>query len=156
MKPVPRLATVFTTTALSLLGAVMLAAAPAAPAKAQTAPQDGCAAVEVHNVRPQQGHLMLVAYGSAEQYRKKPLTSLRLAAGDAATMRFQVCGLAGSGEVALMLFQDLDSDGRMGTNLVGIPSEPWGSSGSPGAFGPSWETGRVKLDGAVIVVKMST
>lgn len=152
MKPAIRLATVFTTTAVSLLGAVLLAAAPVAQAQAP----DGCAAVEVHNVRPQQGHLMLVAYGSAEQYRKKPLTAMRLAAGDTTTMRFQLCGLAGSQEVALTLFQDLDSDGRMGTNLVGIPSEPWGSSGSPGVFGPSWETGRVKLDGGVIVVKMST
>lgn len=150
MKTPTSLPTLFTTTAAALLSAVLLAAAPPAAA------QEGCAQVEVHNVRPQQGHLMLVAYGSADQYRKKPLTQLRLAAGEAATMRFSVCGLAGSGEVALMLFQDLDSDGRMGTNVVGMPNEPWGSSGSPGAFGPSWETGRVKLDGAVIVVKMST
>lgn len=150
MKTPSALSAVFTTTAVALLSGALLAGA--GPAQAQ----DGCAQVEVQNVRPKQGHLMLVAYGSAEQYRKKPLTSLRLAAGDGATMRFQVCGLAGGAEVALMLFQDLDSDGRMGTNIVGMPSEPWGSSGSPGTFGPSWETGRVKLDGSVIVVKMST
>ena len=33
---------------------------------------------------------------------------------------------------ALALFQDLDSDGRMGRNVLGIPTEPWGASGSPG------------------------
>jgi uncharacterized protein (DUF2141 family) len=150
MKTPSALSTVFTTTAIALLSGALLAGA--GPARAQ----DGCAQVEVQNVRPQKGHLMLAAFGSADQYRKKPLTALRLPAGDSATMRFTVCGLAGSGEVALTLFQDLDSDGRMGTNIVGIPSEPWGSSGSPGTFGPSWETGRVKLDGSVIVVKMST
>lgn len=143
------LATLATATG-ALLSAALLAAAPPAAA------QDGCAAVEVQNVRPKQGQMMVAAFASADTYRKKPLTQLRLDAGDSATMRFQICGLAGSSEVALTLFQDLDSDGRMGTNLVGIPSEPWGSSGSPGTFGPSWETGRVKLDGALIVVKMSS
>jgi uncharacterized protein (DUF2141 family) len=150
MKPATACSAVFTTTALSLLAAALLATAPAAHA------QDGCATVEVQNVRPQQGQLMVVAYDSAESYRKKPVSRLRLPAGDAATLRFQLCGLAGSTEVALTLFQDLDSDGRMGANIVGMPTEPWGSSGTPGTFGPSWETGRVKLDGGVIVVRMST
>lgn len=118
--------------------------------------QDGCATVEVHNVRPLQGQLMVAAYGSADAYRKKPLAQLRLPVGEGTTQRFRLCGLAGSGEVALTLFQDLDSDGRMGANIVGMPTEPWGSSGSPGAFGPSWETGRVKLDGQPIVVRMSS
>jgi uncharacterized protein (DUF2141 family) len=150
MKPATALSAVFTTTALSLLGAAVLATAPPAHA------QHGCAMVEVQNLRPGQGQLMVVAYGSADTYRKKPLSQLRLPAGDNAIQRFQLCGLAGSGEVALTLFQDLDSDGRMGANIVGMPTEPWGSSGSPGTFGPSWETGRVKLDGSVIVVRMSS
>jgi len=150
MKPTTPLHTVFTTTALSLLAAALLATAPTAQA------QEDCTTVEVQNVRPQQGQLMLVAYDSAESYRKKPVARLRLPAGDAATQRFQLCGLAGSTEVALTMFQDLDSDGRMGANIVGMPTEPWGSSGTPGTFGPSWETGRVKLDGSVIVVRMST
>jgi uncharacterized protein (DUF2141 family) len=136
--------------ALALSGVLLLAT----PASAQA--QDGCATVEVQNVRPNQGQLMVAAFGSADSYRKKPLAQLRLPAGEGATTRFQLCGMAGSTEVALTLFQDLDSDGRMGANIVGLPTEPWGSSGTPGTFGPSWETGRVKLDGSVIVVRMST
>ncbi len=151
MKSSTALSTVFTTAAGALLAAALLATTP--PVHAQAA--DGCAQVEVQNVRPKQGQMMVAAFASADTYRKKPLAQLRLAAGDGATMRFQLCGLGASAEVALTLFQDLDSDGRMNTNLVGMPSEPWGSSGTPGTFGPSWETGRVKLDGAVIVVKMS-
>jgi uncharacterized protein (DUF2141 family) len=126
---------------------------PALLVAAATAQAQTCAQVEVTNVRPQQGHLMLVAYGDAETYNKKPLTALRLQAGEA-TMSFQVCGLSG-GQVALSLFQDLDSDGKMGRNVLGIPTEPWGSSGTPGAFGPSWETGRVALDGKTIAVRLS-
>ncbi len=113
----------------------------------------GCASVEVQNVRPQQGFLMLAAYSDAASYGKKPVAALRLAAADA-VMRFQVCGLVGD-TVALQLFQDLDSDGKMATNLVGMPTEPWGASGSPGMMGPSWDTGQVALDGKTIVVRLS-
>jgi uncharacterized protein (DUF2141 family) len=143
------------TTAPHAFAARALAAALACtlglPAQAQ--PTSACAEVEVHNVRPQQGHLMVAAYGDAESYRKQPMSQLRLAAGDS-VMRFQLCGLSGDA-VALALFQDLDGDGKMGRNLVGMPSEPWGSSGTPGPMGPTWGSGRVPLDGRTIVVKMA-
>ena len=129
---------------LSLLAA---AASPAAWA------QD-CATVEVRNVRPGQGSLMIAAYADADSYGKKPVISMRLPAGDTAVMSFPLCGL-GSTEVALMLFQDLDNDGKMARNLMGLPIEPWGSSGTPGMYGPSWETGRVTRGAAPIVVQMS-
>ena len=143
MKPNP-----VATAALVLASALHAQAQTSAPAAAS------CALVEVQNVRPQQGQLMLAAYTDADSFQKKPVTSLRLAAGDA-VMQFQVCGLSGSA-VALTLFQDLDGDGRLGRNLVGMPTEPWGGSGTPGAMGPTWETTRVPLDGKTIVVKLST
>lgn len=151
-----------TTTALrstlaTACAAVLCAALPPA-ARAQTpaaapAPAASCASVEVQNVRPQQGQLMVAAYADADSFGKKPMVSVRVPAGDATTT-LQLCGLSGS-VVALTLFQDLDSDGKMGRNVLGMPSEPWGSSGSPGAFGPSWETAKVALDGKPLVVRMS-
>jgi hypothetical protein len=36
-----------------------------------------------------------------------------------------------------------------------MPTEPWGSSGKPGMFGPQWDSGKVPLDGSAITVKMS-
>lgn len=123
-------------------------------ATAGTAHAEGqCADVEVHNVRPQQGQLMVAAYDAADRFGRQPLASLRAPAGDAVTT-LRLCGLAGS-EVALTLFQDLDGDGRMGRNAFGMPTEPWGASGSPGMMGPKWESTRVPLDGRVIVVKLS-
>ena len=122
-------------------------------APAAHAENAGCATVEVRNVRPQQGQLMVAAFASAETFGRKPLAALRVPAGEA-TMRVQLCGLSGD-EVALMLYQDLDGDGRMARNLLGMPTEPWGSSGTPGAFGPSWDTGKVSLDGRAIAVSMS-
>jgi uncharacterized protein (DUF2141 family) len=133
----------FITTAAALLAAL---AAPAT--QAQT-----CTAVEVHHVRPQQGKLMLAAYGTADSFNKRPLAQMMVPAGETIT-RFDFCGLSGS-EVAIVMFQDLDSDGKMGKNMIGMPTEPWGSSGTPGVFGPTWETAKVALDGKAIVVKLS-
>lgn len=126
--------------------------APTAPA-VPTAPANGCATVTIENVRPQQGQLMVAAYGDAATYGKKPMVALRVPAGEA-RMQVQLCGLSGT-QVALMLYQDLDSDGKMARNLMGLPTEPWGSSGNPGMFGPQWDTGKVALDGSPIAVKMS-
>ncbi len=133
---------------ISVVALALALSTIAAPSFAQD-----CATVEVHNVRPNQGFLMVAAYVDADSYNKKPLVSKRVTAGDAIT-RFELCGLTGN-TVALTMFQDLDSDGKMGKNLVGMPTEPWGSSGTPGMFGPTWETGKVTRDGDKIVVKMS-
>lgn len=133
---------------LTRLPIVIAALIAASPAWAQP-----CATVQVHNVRPQQGHLMVAAYASEQGYGKSPMAALRIAAGEA-TMQLEVCGLSGD-TVALAVFQDLDGDGKMGRNPLGIPTEPWGASGSPGMFGPNWENSRVPLNGKPIVVRMS-
>lgn len=132
---------------------LILATAALLCAAAQAAAPNGCVQVDVQNVRPQQGQLMVAAYGDADSFGKKPLAQIRLPAGEAVTS-FQLCGLSGD-VVALTMFQDLDSDGKMNKNLLGMPTEPWGASGTPGTFGPSWDTGRVPLDGKPIVVKLT-
>jgi uncharacterized protein (DUF2141 family) len=132
---------------------IALAAVACAVFTTHASAQAGCAAVEVHNVRPQQGFLMVAAYADADSFNKKPMLSMRVPAGEAIT-KLQLCGLAGS-QVAVTMFQDLDSDGQRGKSLLGIPTEPWGSSGTPGAFGPAWETAKTALDGSTIVVRLS-
>ena len=143
---------VFATLAMAVLAVLAVLAGLSVSPPAQSA-APGCADVEVINVRPNQGHLMVAAYLSADTFTKRPVVSVRLAAAEA-TMRFELCGLSGD-TVALTLFQDLDSDGKMGSNLLGMPTEPWGASGSPGMTGPSWATSSVALNGSPIVVKMS-
>ncbi len=139
MKHLPTL-----TTALAIAAAVFTIDASA---------QTGCTTVEVHNVRPQQGFLMLAAYTDAESFNKKPAVSLRVPAGEAVTS-VQLCGVSAP-VIAIAMFQDLDSDGRMAQNIMRIPTEPWGSSGTPGAFGPTWETAKTALNGSPIVVRLS-
>ena len=49
--------------------------APSGPATSQPAPAQACATVQVNNVRPGQGHLMVAAYASAETFGKQALAS---------------------------------------------------------------------------------
>ncbi len=129
-----------------------------ASASAQT-----CAPVEVRNVRPSQGTLMVAAYTSEADFNKKPMTAMQLAATDEA-MSFYVCLPAGSTQVALMMFQDLNGNGKLDANVLGIPTEPRGSSGKPSPYAPpDWAAAAVTLplptvasaDGKPIVVVLS-
>ncbi len=136
--------------ALSVLSAATLVATPA---QAQTTAA-GCAQIEVQNVRPEQGMLMIAAYADAASFKKAPIVATQMRAG-AATMTFPLCGLTGT-TVSLTLYQDLNSNGKLDANAFGIPSEPWGASGKPAPMtGPTWEATAVPLDGSTIVVKMS-
>lgn len=132
--------------AASLLAFALFAAGAA---QAQT-----CVRVEVHNVRPQQGMLMVAAYTDAETYNKKPLTLMQLRP-DQDRVHFEVCGATGPA-LALSVFQDLDGNQKLDTNLIGIPSEPWGASGKPSSFeAPRWETTQVPVGAQPVVVKLS-
>ena len=115
---------------------------------------EGCAKVEVQNLRLGQGPLMLAAYTDAESFRKTAASALQMPV-TAETMQVQVCNLSG-GSVALTLFQDLNSNGKLDSNAFGIPSEPWGASGKTSPLTtPTWDTAQVPLDGSTIVVKLS-
>ena len=130
------------------------AAIVAAPAQAQGAMPAGCVQLEVQNVRTEQGTLMVAAYGDAASFNKAPLVATQIRAG-AATMSFALCGLSGS-SVALTLYQDLNGNGKLDANALGVPSEPWGASGKTAAMtAPSWDSSVVPLDGATIVIKLS-
>jgi len=132
----------------SIIGKSVLLAA--ALAQAQT-----CTPVEVHNLRAGEGRLMLVAYESATDFSSKTLAAAVQLRADAEPLSFQVCGLKGA-VVSLSAFQDLNSNGKLDTNAMGMPIEPWGASGKPSNFGPpTWEATQVPLDGKPIVIKLS-
>jgi len=57
------------------------------------------------------------------------------------------------GEYAAQLFHDLNGNGELDTNLVGMPREPWGmSNGARGNFGPPrFEDAQFVLEGDTVV-----
>ena len=133
---------------LSVLSASTLVALPATAAPA-------CAQLEVGEVRPDQSLLMIAVYADAASYDKSPVAQIQLRA-DAATMTVPVCNLAAAPQLAFRLYQDLNGNGKLDRNVLGIPSEPWAASGkAPAMSAPTWETTAVANDGSVIVVKLS-
>lgn len=118
-----------------ILFAVALAAAQPLPALAG---QQGATLTIELQVKTHQGRVMIAIYDEAGWQGGKPV---RVAMADAAPARVaaEIAGLA-PGRYAVKLFQDLDGDGRMGSNPFGMPTEPFGfSRDAMGAAGqPAW------------------
>jgi uncharacterized protein (DUF2141 family) len=60
------------------------------------------------------------------------------------------------GKYAISLFQDLDGDAELATNMVGFPKEPFGFSAPMGKFGPpSFEEAAIDLPGGSVSVAIA-
>ncbi len=128
--------------AAMLAGAGLLAACshvpPAPPASAGAST---CMQLRVSQLRVGEGTLMAAAYGSAETFFKTPVWQAR-AVADQAQLTLQVCGITAP-ELAFTVFQDMNGNGRLDMNPMGIPAEPYGVSGRPGFGAPSWSGAKV-------------
>jgi uncharacterized protein (DUF2141 family) len=113
-----------------------------------------CATIKVEGLKPAGGFLYLSAYDSAASYFKKPIWQTRVKVSEA-TETIQLCGLSAD-EIAFTGFQDLNDNGKLDSNPLGIPNEPYGSSGTPPMFSaPTWESTKVKfIPDSVIAIKM--
>ena len=60
------------------------------------------------------------------------------------------------GTYAVKIFQDVDGDGKMGTNALGIPTEPYGfSNNAMGNFGPpSFKEAAFEVGKEPLVIKL--
>lgn len=97
------------------------------------------------------GQLVLLAYDNEEdwltaRYHTREIVALAgpLPPGGDITIDIRLP----AGEYALLLFHDLDGDGQLRRNLLGIPREPLGLSGAASArFGPpDYREAAVRVD----------
>jgi uncharacterized protein (DUF2141 family) len=151
-------------TRLATLAAALLAACATPPASTPSpaatqvpapsvarAATSACMQLQVAGLKVGQGFLFAAAYSSAESFFKQPVWSGRAEAkSDTATL--SVCELSG-GEIAFTVFQDLNGNGKLDTNPLGIPSEPYGVSGKPVFGAPSWSNAKVAA-GAGLTVRI--
>ncbi|UEM20572.1 DUF2141 domain-containing protein [Skermanella mucosa] len=106
-----------------LLGAFAIGAAPAARA--------ADIEITIRNVRDGQGHIMVALYADEAGYdaRRQSAGCMLPAAGGAGESGREVkavfVGLP-EGRYGIAVYHDLDGDGKLGTNLLGIPTEPFG------------------------------
>lgn len=112
--------------------------------------------VEVTLNKPGAGGVLRVALcPSSESFSlEKGCTVMQAkATGPMVQLRFE--GLQ-EGEVALKLFHDVDGNGKLDTNWMGIPKEPYGfSNDAMGTFGPpTWEQARISIKPGANVTKV--
>lgn len=115
------------------LAALSLLALVAAPAGAATI------RVTVENVRPNQGKVVVCLWNEPKGFpdcdKSKPLRKVsKPASGATETFTFENVS---TGTYAIGVAQDVNGNGRVDTNFVGIPKEPVAmSNGAKGRLGP--------------------
>ena len=81
--------------------------------------------LDVVGMKEKKGNLLISVYSSAEDYLKKPVKTLTTPV-DALTKRV-VLELE-SGTYAVVIYQDLNSNGKVDRNFFRLPTEPCGFS----------------------------
>ncbi len=83
--------------------------------------------VHVSKVKDMKGFMMIAVYDSADKFLTKELVvGAKVEVADkVVTHRFE--GLP-YGNYAISVYHDVDSDGTLATNFMGIPKEPYGFS----------------------------
>lgn len=82
--------------------------------------------VEVLNARSDQGLVAGALYGSAASWQKEPVAGERQAASAARTVL--VFRNLPAGRYALSVFHDENGNGKLDSNVVGVPTERYGFS----------------------------
>ncbi len=95
---------------------------------------DADVTVSVSGVSETSGKLVLTVFDSKKGWLKKPvMTDSVVVDGDAATFEIRLP----PGQYAFHVYHDLDDDGKMKSNFIGIPKEPTAvSNDAKGRFGP--------------------
>jgi uncharacterized protein (DUF2141 family) len=121
---------------MTLAGLAILAAAnslPLAPAAAQD-PAQPLATITVANVQVEQGVIIAALYDEGG-WGRTPVTSTRAEASVGQVTL--LLSAPAPGRYGVRLFHDVDGDGKLAANLMGMPTEPFGiSNDAPIRFGP--------------------
>ncbi len=112
--------------------------------------------VNISTVKKTTGEILLAIYDSKDNFRKTEIIANRKTAVKG-EMVFSFPDLA-VGSYAVMVFHDVNGNGELDTNLLGMPAEPWGASlEGKSVFGaPGWTDTRFELPeaGKSITVKL--
>lgn len=131
---------------LTTVSALMLAAAPAGAADLK---------ISVSGVSSASGTIMIALYNSAETYQRKPFREAAVQAV-AGTTQIEFKDLP-AGDYAFSMYHDANGNGKMDSNLIGIPTEDYAfSNNAMGKFGPpTYAAARFALPDAGAVQNVS-
>ncbi len=104
--------------------------------------------VEVSGARSNKGEVLAGLFVDAEQWLKKPLRGERVTAGERVLLVFRDLP---AGRYAVTAFHDENSNGKLDSNLMGMPIERLGySRDAKGNMGPA------KFDDAALLLDVDT
>ncbi len=107
--------------------------------------------VVIENVTSDEGLIMVQLLPGEAAFNGESAATLSLMQGArAGELTFSSSNLP-PGEYALRIMHDLNGNGEMDSNFVGMPTEPWAfSNNAAGSFGPpGWSDVRFTLQGDV-------
>ncbi len=111
-----------------------LAASKLALTATPSADADAVVKITIAGIKAQQGFLM-IALHDEKGWSGAPLARARIPVTDS-SLKTTFTAPA-PGHYGIKIFHDVDGDGRMSTNIVGFPTEPFGfSNDAPIRFGP--------------------
>ena len=122
---------------LALIGACATGVAEAA----DEAPDRSELRVEISNVGTSEGMLYIQILAGEEAFKASaPAIAQFILPAAEPVVAFTLDSLP-AGDYAIRVMHDLDGDGELATNMVGMPKEPWGiSNNAKGRFGPpKWD-----------------
>lgn len=91
--------------------------------------------VKVTNIDSDEGEILIALFNSEESFLNVPYKSLSKNA-NTAEVSFEFKGIE-EGEYTISVYHDLNSNGKLDKNFIGIPSEPYGiSKDGKSSFGP--------------------
>jgi len=111
--------------------------------------------IHIDDVKVASGQLMISVYNSADTFLKKPLSGIRTAAK--ATDNSVTVKDLPPGDYAVIVFHDVNENGKMDKNLLGIPTEDYAfSNNAMGKMGPpSFELAKLTLTDAGLSTRLS-
>jgi uncharacterized protein (DUF2141 family) len=105
--------------------------------------------VVVNNVSVSEGSIMLAVMSGEDEFNgKQPAIASVIQRAQTGAIEFSTSNLP-SGEYAIRVMHDINGNGDLDSNFVGMPTEPWAmSNNAKGNFGPpKWDDVKFMLDG---------
>ncbi|MFM2044812.1 MAG: hypothetical protein RLY86_3388 [Pseudomonadota bacterium] len=135
-------------------GSALAWTAPGPAAPAATGAGAGTLTVTIGNVVAGKGEVFATLCTQAEFLGRCALAAKVPAAGAEVAVRFD--GVV-PGDYAVMIFQDVNGDGKMGRGPFGEPSEPWAfSNNAKGRMGPpSWADSLVAVPAGALAIAVT-
>ena len=118
-------------------------------------PEAGNITVTVENITKEKGTMVIALFDSRENFNELPVKYIKEPVKGQKSMTVVFADVPFR-EYAISIYQDLDENGELNKNFLGIPTEPYGFSNNPKILtGPSYEKSTFMLDKEGISMKIT-